>query len=113
MILEIREVDPSDEAELHRWWETSHEAMAGRPYDLRPTWAGRSLMAVTLPRTGVRSAAPVERETSAATGTVPRMRAVIMRDRALVVDEVPDPSIQSPTDAIVAPLPSAAFFSSS
>jgi GNAT superfamily N-acetyltransferase len=36
--VEIREVDPSDEAELHRWWETGHEAMAGRPYDLRPTW---------------------------------------------------------------------------
>ena len=38
MTVEVREVDPSDEAELHRWWETGHEAMAGRPYDLRPTW---------------------------------------------------------------------------
>src|SRR4051812_45914094 len=37
--VEIREVDPTDEAELRRWWETGHEAMAGRPYDLRPTWA--------------------------------------------------------------------------
>jgi GNAT superfamily N-acetyltransferase len=36
--VEVREVDPDDEAELRRWWETGHEAMAGRPYDLRPTW---------------------------------------------------------------------------
>ena len=35
---EVREVDPADEAELHRWWTTGHEAMAGRPYDLRPSW---------------------------------------------------------------------------
>ncbi len=39
MSVEIREVDPNDEAELRRWWETGHEAMVGRPYDLRPTWA--------------------------------------------------------------------------
>ncbi|MEO6511589.1 MAG: GNAT family N-acetyltransferase, partial [Nocardioides sp.] len=39
MTVEIRAVDPADEVELHRWWETGHEAMAGRPYDLRPTWA--------------------------------------------------------------------------
>ncbi len=39
MSVEIREVDPNDEAELRRWWETGHETMAGRPYDLRPTWA--------------------------------------------------------------------------
>ncbi len=38
MTFEIRDVDPSDEQELRRWWETGHEAMAGRPYDLRPTW---------------------------------------------------------------------------
>jgi len=35
---EVREVDPGDEAELHRWWATGHDAMAGRPYDLRPPW---------------------------------------------------------------------------
>ena len=35
---EVREVDPGDEAELHRWWATGHEAMVGRPHDLRPTW---------------------------------------------------------------------------
>jgi GNAT superfamily N-acetyltransferase len=36
--VEIREVDPADEAALHRWWQAGHEAMAGRPFDLRPTW---------------------------------------------------------------------------
>jgi GNAT superfamily N-acetyltransferase len=35
---EIREVDAADEDQLRRWWATGHEAMAGRPYDLRPTW---------------------------------------------------------------------------
>lgn len=35
---EIRVVDPGDEEELHRWWQTGHEAKSGRPYDLRPTW---------------------------------------------------------------------------
>jgi len=38
MSIEIRAVEPGDEGELHRWWETGHEAMAGRPFDLRPTW---------------------------------------------------------------------------
>ena len=33
--MEIREVDPADEAALHRWWQAGHEAMAGRPFDLR------------------------------------------------------------------------------
>src|SRR4051794_19324460 len=43
--VEIREVDSADEAELHRWWATGHEAMAGRPYDLRQTWeTTRALM---------------------------------------------------------------------
>ena len=36
--LDIREVDPRDKAELQCWWATGHEAMAGRPYDLRQTW---------------------------------------------------------------------------
>jgi len=37
--VDIREVDPGDEAGLHQWWRTGHEAMAGRPFDLRPSWA--------------------------------------------------------------------------
>src|SRR3954451_15419986 len=35
---EIREVDPADEDELRRWWHAGHEAMAGRPHDLRESW---------------------------------------------------------------------------
>ena len=38
MTFEIRVIDPADEAELRRWWATGHQAMAGRPYDLRDTW---------------------------------------------------------------------------
>jgi GNAT superfamily N-acetyltransferase len=36
--VEIREVDPRDEEVLHQWWETSHAAWAGRPYDVYPPW---------------------------------------------------------------------------
>ena len=36
---EVREVDVDDEAQLHAWWQASHDgATAGRPYDLYPTW---------------------------------------------------------------------------
>ncbi len=38
MSFEIRVVDTADEDELHRWWQTGHHAMSGRPYDLRPIW---------------------------------------------------------------------------
>ena len=37
--LEVREVDVDDEAQLHAWWQASHDGeTAGRPYDLYPTW---------------------------------------------------------------------------
>jgi GNAT superfamily N-acetyltransferase len=36
---EVREVDVDDEAQLHAWWQVSHDgATAGRPYDLYATW---------------------------------------------------------------------------
>ena len=36
---EVREVDVDDEAQLHAWWQASHDgATAGRPYDLYATW---------------------------------------------------------------------------
>jgi GNAT superfamily N-acetyltransferase len=37
--VQIRVVDPTNEEQLHQWWATGHQAMTGRPYDLRPTWA--------------------------------------------------------------------------
>jgi GNAT superfamily N-acetyltransferase len=47
MSVEIREVDPADEPELRRWWETKDEAMASRPCPtLNPSWATAR---VTLP----------------------------------------------------------------
>jgi GNAT superfamily N-acetyltransferase len=36
--LELREVDRTDEDQLHDWWSTGHEAMSSRPVDLWPDW---------------------------------------------------------------------------
>ena len=36
--IEIREVDRTDEAELHAWWSAGHAAMSQRPVDLWPDW---------------------------------------------------------------------------
>jgi GNAT superfamily N-acetyltransferase len=36
--IEIREVDPADEAQLHDWWSSGHAAMSRRPVDLWPDW---------------------------------------------------------------------------
>jgi GNAT superfamily N-acetyltransferase len=42
---EVREVDVHDEAQLHRWWQAGHDAMAGRAYDLFPSWEnGRAVL---------------------------------------------------------------------
>lgn len=39
MSVEIREVDPADEAGLRRWWETTDDALSSRPCpELNPTW---------------------------------------------------------------------------
>jgi GNAT superfamily N-acetyltransferase len=35
---EIRELDRSDEAQMHAWWTCGHEAMSTRPLDLWPDW---------------------------------------------------------------------------
>jgi len=37
-VTEIREVDRSDEAQLHAWWSAGHAAMSHRPVDLWPAW---------------------------------------------------------------------------
>jgi GNAT superfamily N-acetyltransferase len=36
--IEVRELDRSDEAQLHDWWSSGHAAMAHRPVDLWPDW---------------------------------------------------------------------------
>jgi GNAT superfamily N-acetyltransferase/RimJ/RimL family protein N-acetyltransferase len=36
--IDVREIDPADESLLHDWWQSGHDAMADRPYDLNPTW---------------------------------------------------------------------------
>jgi GNAT superfamily N-acetyltransferase len=36
--IDIREVDRSDEGELHAWWASGHAAMSQRPVDLWPDW---------------------------------------------------------------------------
>ena len=36
--IDIREVDRTDEAQLHAWWSAGHEAMSQRPVDLWPDW---------------------------------------------------------------------------
>ncbi len=36
--IDIREVDRSDEAQLHAWWSSGHAAMSHRPVDLWPDW---------------------------------------------------------------------------
>ncbi len=43
---EIRDVDLSDEATLHRWWEIHHDAQRDRPLDCTPSW---EVARVTLP----------------------------------------------------------------
>ncbi len=35
---DIREVDRTDEAQLHAWWSCGHAAMSQRPVDLWPDW---------------------------------------------------------------------------
>ncbi len=38
--IDIREVDPADETQLHDWWQVCHDgATAGRPYDTHTPWA--------------------------------------------------------------------------
>jgi GNAT superfamily N-acetyltransferase len=37
-VTEIRDVDLSDEATLHRWWEIHHDAQSDRPLDFTPSW---------------------------------------------------------------------------
>ncbi|CUR57833.1 putative GCN5-related N-acetyltransferase [metagenome] len=37
--IEIRRVDPLDEALLRAWWETGHTAFAERPYDVDEPWS--------------------------------------------------------------------------
>jgi GNAT superfamily N-acetyltransferase len=34
----VREVDVHDESQLHQWWQTCQDAMAGRVYDALPPW---------------------------------------------------------------------------
>jgi GNAT superfamily N-acetyltransferase len=36
--IDIREVDRTDESQLHAWWSAGHDAMSGRPVDLWPDW---------------------------------------------------------------------------
>jgi GNAT superfamily N-acetyltransferase len=36
--VDIREVDRTDEAQLHDWWSAGHAAMSQRPVDLWPDW---------------------------------------------------------------------------
>ena len=36
--IDIREVDRSDEDQLHAWWSAGHAAMSHRPVDLWPDW---------------------------------------------------------------------------
>jgi GNAT superfamily N-acetyltransferase len=36
--IEIREIDRTDERELHAWWSCGHDAMSHRPVDLWPDW---------------------------------------------------------------------------
>lgn len=36
--LEIREIDPSDEALLRAWWQVGHAASAERPFEAWPAW---------------------------------------------------------------------------
>lgn len=35
---EIRELDRTDEAQMHAWWTCGHDAMSTRPVDLWPDW---------------------------------------------------------------------------
>ncbi len=36
--IEVREIDRSDEGQLHDWWSCGHAAMSQRPVDLWPDW---------------------------------------------------------------------------
>jgi len=36
--IDIREVDRTDETQLHAWWSAGHAAMSHRPVDLWPDW---------------------------------------------------------------------------
>jgi GNAT superfamily N-acetyltransferase len=36
--IDIREVERTDEAQLHAWWSAGHAAMSHRPVDLWPDW---------------------------------------------------------------------------
>ena len=48
--LQIREVDPRDEAALRSWWEVGRDASAERPLEAWPVWeVSRALLPV--PRT--------------------------------------------------------------
>jgi GNAT superfamily N-acetyltransferase len=49
-VLQIREIDPRDEAALRSWWEVGRDASAERPLEAWPVWeVSRALMPV--PRT--------------------------------------------------------------
>lgn len=48
--MDVRELDPTDEAELRRFWEVGRDAsIASRPYDLWPAWEAARLQ-VLVPR---------------------------------------------------------------
>jgi GNAT superfamily N-acetyltransferase len=68
--VEIREVDPGDEAELHRWWRTTDDAMSGRPCPgLNPTWETQRA-AFTTPHPDFRQALLTAYDDGEAVGTV-------------------------------------------
>ena len=46
---EIRDVDLTDEATLHRWWEIHHDAQNDRPLDYTASW---DVARVSLPTPG-------------------------------------------------------------